>query len=367
MRDAGHQVVILCPKMKGYEESYELLEDIHIYRHPLPFEARGSLGYLLEYGTALFFEFVMMWWIFFRRGFDVIHACNPPDLIFLPSIFFKPLGVKFLFDHHDINPELFEVKFGTGGFFYRMICWVERLTFFFADVSIATNESYRKIAIERGGMAPERVFVVRSGPDLSRLVEGPAVPALRNGRAFSVGYVGVMGKQEGITYLLEAARILIHDLGRSDVQFLLVGGGPELDHLRNEAREKGVAEAVTFFGRVPDAELLAALNTADVCVNPDEYNPMNDKSTMNKIMEYMALGKPIVQFELVEGRVSAEEASVYASPNDSRDLAEKLVELLDDPERRERMGRFGRRRVEDDLSWPHEVPKLLEAYSALWS
>jgi len=368
LRDAGYRVVIICPQMKGYRESYEQVEGIHIYRHPLPFEARGALGYLLEYAAAIFWEGLLMWRVFFRHGFDVIHACNPPDLIFLNAVIFKWLfGVRFLFDHHDINPELFEVKFGARGLLYRLIVLAERLTFRCADVSIATNESYREIAIRRGGMAPDRVFVVRSGPDLGRLQVRPPVPSLRRGRRYLVGYVGVMGKQEGLTYLLEAARVIIRELGRDDVHFILVGGGAELEHLQRAARELGVDEYVTFTGRVPDDELLDALNTADVCVNPDEHNPMNDKSTMNKIMEYMALGKPIVQFDLSEGRVSAQEASLYAKPNDARDMAEKIVTLLDDPAARERMGRFGRQRVEAELSWTHEEPKLLAAYQALWA
>ncbi len=368
LRDAGYRVTILCPKMKGYDQSHEVLEDIHIYRHPLPLEARGALGYLLEYATALFWEGLLMWRIHFRHGFDVIHACNPPDLIFLNAVIFKWLfGVRFLFDHHDINPELFEVKFGNRGILYRLILLAERLTFRCADVSIATNESYREIAIRRGRMPADKVFVVRSGPDLRRLVQTPAVPSLRNERTFLVGYVGVMGKQEGLTYLLEAARIIVQEHRREDVQFALVGGGPELEYLQSVSVALGLADYVTFTGRAPDSELLDVLNTADVCVNPDEHNPMNDKSTMNKIMEYMALGKPIVQFDLTEGRVSAQEASLYAKPNDARDLAEKILELLDEPERRRQMGLFGRRRVEEELAWPHEIPKLLAAYEALWA
>ena len=367
LRDAGYQVVIVCPQMKGYDAPYEEIEGIPIYRHPLPFEARGAAGYLLEYATALFWEAVLMWRVFFKHGFDVVHACNPPDLIFLNALPFKLFGVRFLFDHHDINPELFEVKFGNRGFFYRMIALVEWLTFKTADVSIATNESYREIAIQRGGMDPDRVFVVRSGPDLTRLELREPVPERRHGKRFLVGYVGVMGKQEGIPYLLEAARIIVRELGRADVHFTLVGGGPELDALIEESRAMGLGDCVDFTGRAPDDELLDVLNTADVCVNPDEHNPMNDKSTMNKIMEYMALGKPIVQFELTEGRVSAREASLYAKPNDARDLALKIVQLLDDPEERTRMGQIGRERVERDLAWPHEVPKLLAAYQKLWS
>jgi glycosyltransferase involved in cell wall biosynthesis len=273
--------------------------------------------------------------------------------------------VRFLIDHHDINPELFEVKFGARGLFYRLIVLVEWLTFRSADVSIATNDSYRDIAIGRGGMDPEKVFVVRSGPDLARLRIGPPVPALRRGRRHLVGYVGVMGKQEGIAYLLEAARILVDEWNRDDVQFTLVGQGPELEHLQQTAIDLGVSEFVAFTGRVSDEALMEVLNTADVCVNPDEFNAMNDKSTMNKVMEYMALGKPIVQFDLREGRVSAGEASLYAKPNDARDFASKILELLDDPEARERMGRLGRERVEGSLAWPHEAPKLLDAYRAL--
>jgi glycosyltransferase involved in cell wall biosynthesis len=234
-----------------------------------------------------------------------------------------------------------------------------------ADIAIATNESYRRIALERGHMPPEKVFVVRSGPSLERLKMLPAVPQWRHGRKYLVGYVGVMGAQEGIPYLLGAARHLVRDLGREDVQFVLAGGGPALEEMRQLSSRMGLDAYVEFLGRVPDQTLLEVLNTADVCVNCDEVNAMNDKSTMNKIMEYMALAKPIVQFELTEGRFSAREASLYARPNDARDFAQKIVALLDDPARRERMGQFGRDRVESRLAWKYEEPKLLAAYEAL--
>jgi glycosyltransferase involved in cell wall biosynthesis len=367
LKAAGYEVSIICPKGKGHESAYECLQGVHIYRHGLPTEADGALGYLVEYSAALFWEFVLAWKVLRRHGFDVIHACNPPDLIFLVGGFFKLfLGKKFLFDHHDINPELYEAKFGRRDFFYRLMLKLERWTFRTADVSIATNESYKKIAVERGGMPPERVFVVRSGPMLERLKVVPPVPALKQGRKHLVGYVGVMGKQEGIDYLLRAARHIVHEMKRSDVHFGLVGGGTELEEMKRYAAELGVADHVTFTGRVPDQQLLEMLNTADVCVNPDVANDMNDKSTMNKIMEYMALGKPIVQFDLTEGRFSAGESSLYAARNDERDMAAKIVELLDDPERRARMGRIGRERVENVLEWKYEVPKLLAAYDMLF-
>ena len=301
----------------------------------------------------------------FTRGFDVIHACNPPDLFFLIGAFFKLLGKKFVFDHHDINPELYEAKFGRRDLFWKLMVALERFTFRCANVSLATNESYKRIAIERGGMDPQKVFVVRSGPSLERMKIQPPEPSLRHGRKHLVGYVGVMGKQEGIDLLLQAVRHIVRELKRDDIHFGLVGGGTSLEELRTLARELGVDDYVTFTGRVPDAGMLAMLNTADVCVNPDIANDMNDKSTMNKIMEYMALGKPIVQFDLTEGRFSAREASLYARKNDPQDLAAKIVELVDDPVRRETMGAYGRRRVENELEWRYEVPKLLAAYAAL--
>jgi glycosyltransferase involved in cell wall biosynthesis len=244
--------------------------------------------------------------------------------------------------------------------------WLEKATFRTADISIATNESYRRIAIERGAMAPDKVFVVRSGPSLERLRIVPPVEALKKGRRYLVGYVGVMGRQEGIDYLLRAAAHLVHRMKRSDVHFGLVGGGTSLDEMKRLANELGVADYVSFTGRVSDGALLAMLNTADVCVNPDVANEMNDISTMNKVMEYMALGKPMVQFDLTEGRYSAQQASLYARRNDAVDLAVKIAELLDDPARRAAMGAFGRRRVENELEWRYEAPKLLSAYQALW-
>jgi len=365
LHEAGYTVSIVCPTGKGCEQRYEQIDGIHIYRHPLPPEADGALGYALEYATALFWEFTLAFRVLRRHGFDVIHACNPPDLIFLVGGFFKLfLRKRFIFDHHDINPELYEAKFNRRDLFYKLMVLCERLSFRTADISIATNESYKRIAVERGGMDPERVFVVRSGPKLDRLRIVPPVPELKRGRRFLVGYVGVMGKQEGIDYLLRAAAHIVHDLGRQDVHFGLVGAGTSLDEMKAYARELKVDAYVTFTGRVPDDELLAMLNTADVCVNPDVANEMNDKSTMNKIMEYMALGKPIVQFDLTEGRYSAQDASLYAARNDERDLGRKLIELLDDPERRRRMGEFGRARVLGQLEWRYEAPKLLRAYEA---
>ncbi len=366
LRRAGYEVSVICPIGRGCESRYEVIEGVHVHRHPLPAEGKGVLGYAAEYVIALFWESFLTLKILVIRGFDVIHACNPPDNLFIIGGFFKLLGKKFVFDHHDINPELYEAKFGRRDIFYRLMLAWERWTFKIADVSIATNESYKRIAIERGGMHPDRVFVVRSGPNLERLRTVEPVPALRHGRKYLVGYVGVMGEQEGIDYLLRAVRHMVFDLGRTDVQFGLVGAGTAHEEMKRYAARLGVSDYVTFTGRVPDQELLEMLNTADVCVNPDVVNEMNDKSTMNKVMEYMALGKPIVQFDLTEGRVSAQGAALYADKNDERDLARRIVYLLDRPELRAQMGAIGRQRVKCKLAWEHEVPNLLRAYNALF-
>jgi glycosyltransferase involved in cell wall biosynthesis len=367
LRDAGYGVSIICPTGRGFDKKYEAIDGVHIWRYDLPTEGEGALGYLIEYSAALACTFFLTWKVLFKRGFDVIHACNPPDLFFLIGAFFKLFGKKFVFDHHDANPELYEAKFGRRDFFYRLMLELEDWTFRFADVSIATNESYRKIAIARGGMSPHRVFVVRSGPSLERLKIVPPQESLKKGRKHLVGYVGVMGRQEGIDLLLQSVRSIVHEHGRTDIQFGLVGGGTSVEEMKSLAKELGVQDYVTFTGRVPDAELLAMLNTADVCVNPDVANRMNDISTMNKIMEYMALGKPIVQFDLFEGRFSAQDASLYAKRNDPLDFAKKIIALVDDEAKRKVMGAFGRKRVENELEWCYEAPKLLAAYDALWA
>jgi glycosyltransferase involved in cell wall biosynthesis len=362
LRNHGYDVSVICPKGQDATRSYEVLEGIHVHRHPLPLEADSPLGYAIEYALALLWQFALSVRIAVTRGFDVMQACNPPDTIFLLGRFFRIFGKRFVFDHHDINPELYEAKFQRRDIFYRLLCWLERQTFATATVSIATNESYRRIAIERGGMPPERVFVVRSGPDLKRIRHLPADPDLRRGRRFLVAYVGVMGSQEGLDLLLHAIAHLKFRLERDDTHFTLMVGGTELAALRSLAETLQITDVVEFTGRVPDDLLWRVLGTADVCVNPDRVNEMNDKSTMNKIIEYMAFGKPIVQFDLTEGRYSAGQASLYARANDPVDFAGNIATLLDDEPLRLTMGAAGRQRLEAELAWHHQVPKLLAAY-----
>ena len=363
----GFDVTVLCPRGKGYTQGHEVLEGIHVYRHPMPKEGNSPLGYVYEYGCALLWEFLYAWWIFFRRGFHVIQGCNPPDDIFLVALPFKLLGVKYIFDHHDANPELYLSKYDKKEFFYKIQVWLEKMTYRFSDVVMATNASYRDLAITRGGLHPEDVFVVRNGPDLGTFKPVPPNPALKYGKSHLVGYVGNMSVQEGLDILLDVA-LCIKNLGRRDIHFTCVGGGPGLAGLQKMTQDKDLGEMVNFTGRVPDHELLEVLSTAEICVNPDKPCQMNDISTMIKIMEYMALGKPIVQFDLKEGRFSAKEASLYSdNGNQVKDFANKILWLLENPDERKKMGEFGRRRVEEELAWEHSVPNLLAAYRRAFS
>jgi glycosyltransferase involved in cell wall biosynthesis len=360
LKDMGAKVSIICPKMKDYTKSHECINNIDIYRHPLPKEARGALGYLHEYSVALFWEFILSFKIYIKKKYHVIQGCNPPDLIFFIALFYKILGVKYVFDHHDINPELFIAKFSRKGLFYNLMLLFERLTFRTANFSIATNNSYREIAIKRGKMNPQKVQVVRSGPSLKRLRITQGNDKYKKGRKYLVGYVGVIGEQEGLDLLLDSIRIIT--LERNDIQFGIVGGGTDLEKIKNQCNDMGLSEYVDFYGRVPDDLMVDILNTADVCVNPDKPTEMNNLSTMNKIMEYMALKKPIVQFDLKEGRFSAQNASLYAENVNTRDFADKIIYLLDNDRKRKEMGEIGYQRVINELSWDHESKKLISLY-----
>jgi len=363
----NYYVSVICPKGIGYNNSYEKREGIHIYRHYLPEESESILGYLKEYLLALIGEWFLSIRIYLKKRFHVIQACNPPDNIFLIGIFFKLFGVKFVFDHHDLSPEQYVAKFNRRDLFYKILLIIEKLTFKFANVSIATNNSYKKIAIYRGGMRPERVYIVRNGPELSKFKSTLEKNSLRYGKKFSIGYVGTMGKQEGIDFLLDAIDYILNVKNRRDIHLTCVGGGPALSYMRNLANEKNLSQYVDFPGRVSDENLLEILSTSDVCVNPDAPNELNDKSTMIKIMEYMALRKPIVQFDFNEGKYSAKESSLYAKKGDKKDFAEKIIYLLDNPELRKEMGDYGYIRIRDKLDWKYSIPNLLKAYETVLS
>lgn len=363
LKNAGYQVSIICPKGKGYKKSYEMIDGIYIYRHPMPPDKSSIMGYLTEYTTAVFWEFYLAHRVWWERGFDIVHICNPPDLLFLIAGWFKLIRrVKVIFDHHDVNPEMYEAKYGRRDIFYYGLRIAERLTFAVADKVISTNESYRQIALTRGLKKPEDVFVVRSGPDLSRFKAVSADRTYRRDKQYLVGYVGVMGEPEGIDYLLESIYYLVYKRQRRDIHFMLIGSGPMFEQMQALAAKLAINEFVEFTGRISDKEMIARLSSCDVCVNPDKKMPYNNISTMNKIMEYMALGKPIVQFDLKEGRHSAGEASVYAKGNDIVDFGDKILALLADPERRKQMEAVGLQRMKEKLEWRYQIPNLLQAY-----
>jgi glycosyltransferase involved in cell wall biosynthesis len=364
----GYNVTVICPKSRGFNKSYERLENVDIYRHPMPIEgSRGLSGYMGEYAFALFFEFLYSCYVYLRNPFQAIHACNPPDDIFLIGRFFRLFGVRYIYDQHDLNPELYLAKYQKKAWPYHVLKWLERCSFRTADLVISTNESYRDIALSRGGVSPDRVHIVRSAPDIARFHAVEPKVDLKRGRKFLAVYLGVMGFQEGVDLLLEIIADIVFGSGRNDISFTLIGRGPEFENLHQLASELKIDDYVKFTGRVPDSELLQYLSTADLCVNPDRSNELNDKSTMNKIMEYMAVGKPIVQFESVEGRFSAKDASLYARPGDREHFAQLVLQLIDNPDLRKQMGDFGLRRMETELAWSFSRSALLAAYENLFS
>jgi len=364
LQQNGYEVHVVCPRTKAYPAKCERLDDVSVHRFWAGPEARRGAGFIVEYGIALASMFWTTWRISRRTTIQVIQACNPPDLLFLVAWPFVRLGqARFVFDHHDVSPELVEAKgHREGGVLHRLAGYLEARTFALAEVSIATNESFRRLAIERGGMHPDDVFVVRSAPRLGRFDEGRACDSFHAGRKHLVAYIGVMGAQDNVNVLLDAAAVMIHEM-RRDVQFALAGDGPEFVELRDCASRLGLDDHVRFLGQVTDDRLLGdLLHSADICVSPDLPSRMNEISTMNKILEYMSVGKPTVLFDLAEGRFSAGESAVYIADPSARSLAWGISSLLDDPTRRERMGALAKHRLHSELSWELQVPNLLAAY-----
>lgn len=363
----GYQVSVISPRDKG-ESTYAVLEGVAMYRYRVPVTAHGLIGYVVEFAYCWLVTAVLSVVVALREGFDIVHACNPPDTYFALAALYKLLGKKFVFDHHDLSPEMYQAKFtGRRGLLYRALLWLEKMTFKTADAVLATNESHKTIALLRGKVPKERIYVVRSGPDFARLRLVPPQPALKEGRRYLLAYLGEMCPQDGVDYLLRATQVLRDELGMRDVLLVLMGGGPALAQLREYARVLGLDGMVKFTGRVSDQDLCRYLSTADVCVDPDPKTEWADRSTMNKILEYMTFAKPIVAFDLTEHRRSAAQAALYARPNDERDFALRVKQLLLDEALRERMGAIGRRRVVEELSWEHTSANLLKAYRWLSS
>lgn len=364
LTEAGFRVTVICPTGLNRDQAHEeTIDGVRILRYSLRPASGGPAGYVREYSVALWHTMRLAVKVRREGRVDAVHACNPPDLLFLIALVLRPFGAKFVFDHHDLVPELFQSRFtGAGRALYRMTRFVERLTFAAADAVISTNESYRQVAIERGKVPGERVTVVRSAPDLSRFVPQQPDDDLRRGKKYLLAYLGVMGPQDGVDYALRAVKILRENFGHDDVQCTFMGAGDCYDEMIALSRQLGIDDIVDFPGRVPDEFVQRCLSTADVCLSPDPRNPLNDVSTMNKVVEYMAMGRPIVSFDLTEARVSAADAAVYAPANDEFAFAQAIDSLLSDPQRRQRMGELGRQRVEGQLSWDFSRRELVEFY-----
>ena len=363
LRAAGYAVSVICPKAKGFTASFETLEDIDIYRYTVPIDASSTFGFAFEFAwcfarTALLSLRVAIT----GRGFDIFHACNPPETYWLLGAFWRLFGKVFVFDHHDLSPEMFMAKFRRGGILLKLLLWLERCTFRFADLVITTNYSHKEIAIKRGGRMADDVYIVRSGPLLSRFTRYEPDPARRCGKTHLITYLGEICVQDGVDHLVRAVKLLTTSYAFLDFHCILVGGGPHQPAIKALAQELGVSKFCTFTGRISDEDLCRVLSSGDIAVDPDPKNDWTDKSTMNKIIEYMYFGLPIVCYDLQEARVSAEAAAIYVESNDEDALARGIMQLLGDAEARERMSKTGMARVESSLAWDYSAPTLLAAY-----
>lgn len=363
---AGYKVSVICPANPN-GSGKETSNAIKLYSYPAPPAGEGLLSYVWEYGYSLAATFFLSLRAWMDGGFDIIHTANPPDTAVFMAWFYKLFGVRFVFDHHDLSPEMYRERFERKGnqFIYKSLVAMERLSCRTADLIIATNESYKKIEMERHGIPDERIVIVRNGPYLEKFRPfAPDLELKKRGKTI-LGFVGVMSRQDGVDYLLRALHLLVHELKREDFFCTIIGRGSALQDLKVLAKQLDLDDRVWFTGFIPDEDMLRYISTADICIDPDPSNDFNDRCTMIKMMEYMAMGKPIVAFDLPEHRVSGGEAAVYAKPNEELDLARKIVELMDDPDRRCRMGKLGRQRIESDLNWDRQAGQLIRAYDAL--
>ena len=365
LRAAGWTVSVICPKSKQHSSSFEVIDGIEIFRHALPMEADRRFGFLAEYGAALFHEMRLLFKVWRRSGFDVIQGCNPPDLIFLVALPFKLLGKKYVFDHHDVCLELYEAKFGRRGFFYRMLCQAERLTFRCADLVISANETYRGLAISRGGKNPDDVVTVYSVPDRSRMRRVAEDPALRAGARLVLGYIGIISEQDGVDHLVRCIRYLTTEGRHTDIRAVVVGDGPSLAAVRALAVELGVDDRITFTGYLRGESLLAAISTFDIGIIPDPVNEYNDKISMNKLFEYSAFGIPSVSYPLTETRRLLGDAGTYAADATPEGLARACELLVVDDDLRRKRGAAAKALADATFDWDREATKFVEAYARL--
>lgn len=366
--NAGFQLSIIAPREKGQTWT-ETVDGVHVYRYPAPVEASGFLGYIIEFGYSLVAMMVLSIVVLFRRDFQVIHAHNPPDVLVLIAILYKPLGKKFVFDHHDLSPELYDAKAqGKGNpTVYRALLFFEKLTFRMADYIISTNESYKKIAMTRGAVPENKIAIVRNGPVLERLVEVEPDFELAQKAKTLIGYIGEMGFQDGLDYLIRAINHLVNDFERKDIYVVLIGKGSAVESLKQLVDELHLQDYIYFAGYQPVAVWRPMLASVHIGTVPDPINPFNNQSTMIKITDYMGLHKPVVAFDLQEHRFTAGEAALYAEPNNEIDFAKQIITLMDNPEMQTKMGNIGYERIINDLAWDYQAKKLVQVYQTLFN
>ncbi len=368
LRDYGFQVSIIGTKGMGYRESYMCIEGIHVYQYRVPTIANTYIGYISEYAVAILMTFWLSFKVLFRHGFDVIHAANPPDLFFLIGSFYRLFRKKFVFDQHDLSPEMFRVKFnGKVRSLHKLLLFLERCSYRTAHLVITPNLPVKHFAIERGHFDASRVFVVRNVPELKRIKLVTPEPELKRGRRYLLAFVGAIEVQDGVETILYALHNLIYKRGRQDVSLVMMGDGGHAPTLRALAHQLGLDEFVHFTGFLEAKDIVRYLTVADVGLTPEPANGLNEYCTMIKTMEYMALGKPVVAFDLVETRLTAQDAALYAIPNLVEDFASKVATLLDDEQLRVNMGAIGRRRIVEELNWDHNKSNLLQAYEMLFT
>ncbi len=365
VKEMGYDVTVICPQNEKAPLKYEKIDGIDIYRHFIPFEASGKFGFLVEYANALFWELFLSFRIYAKKPFQIIHGANPPDHIFIVVLFFKIFGVRYIFDHHDICPENFSAKFNKNRLFFKILLIMEKLSIKIANVVVSTNESYKMLAIERCNKNKEQVFVVRNGPDLSRIIIVDPNEKLKDGFDYLVAYVGVIGNQEGIDNLLNVVKYIVCERKIENIKFTIVGTGPDWKNMVKLSKKMMLDKYVTFTGYIPNKDLYEIFATADVCVNPEFRNNFTDNSTMIKIMEYMTFGNPVVQFETKEGAITAGEAAINVKNNDVSVFGDAVIDLLKNHEKRKKMGEFGKKRIHEELCWDKQKINLKRAYSFL--
>jgi len=365
----GYAVSFICPKGRGFNASREQLDGVDIYRYWRPVEGEGKLAFIVESLWCFCATFLLSLRVqLFGRGFDILHICNPPETYWPMAWFWRVFGKVFIWDHRDLSPELAEAKFGqSDGLIMTILRLLEKMSFWAAQIVVATNESYKRIAIERGGKEPEDIFIVRSAPSLAKFTLYDADPAFKKGKPNLLLYLGEMGPQDGVDNLVRALRVLHDDFDRKDFHCVLIGGGTYQPTVAAYAEEIGIGHLCTFTGVVSDEMLCRILSSADVAIDPLPKNGWSDRSTMNKVLEYMFFGLPVVVGELTEARVSAAAAALYVEPGNAVSMAQGIAALLDDPARRREMGAFGQARLRNALAFEYSVPNLLAAYDAAWA